>query len=59
VIVWTHKDISAADLERLKQSTQAIALKGRDGIDAILKEVRRHLAGRAEINPIDQASMLN
>ena len=59
VIVWTNKDISAADLERLKQSTQAIALKGRDGIDAILKEVRRHLAGRAELKPTDQASMLN
>jgi len=59
VIVWTHKDISAVDLERLKQSTQAIALKGRDGIDAILKEVRRHIVGTAEINPTDQASMMN
>lgn len=59
VIVWANKDISAADLERLKQSTQAIALKGCDGIDAILKEVARHLAGRTEIKPTDQASMLN
>ena len=42
VIVWTNKDITAADTDRLKHSAQTIALKNRDGIDNILKELRRH-----------------
>jgi len=42
VIVWTNKDVTGADMQRLKVSAQAIALKGRDGIDTVLKELQRH-----------------
>lgn len=42
VIVWTNKDITAAEMERLKRSAQTIALKDRDGIDSVLNELQRH-----------------
>ena len=42
VIVWTSKDLSDAEMERLKHAAQAVALKDRQGIDAVLKELRRH-----------------
>ncbi|HEX9263490.1 MAG TPA: response regulator [Candidatus Binatia bacterium] len=42
VIVWTNKDITHADMERLKHPAQTIALKNRDSIDDVLKEVQRH-----------------
>jgi signal transduction histidine kinase/DNA-binding response OmpR family regulator len=44
VIVWTGKDVTTADMERLKHAAQAIALKNRDGIDAVLNELKRHVA---------------
>ena len=44
VIVWTGKDVTAVDMERLKHAAQAIALKNRDGIDAVLSELKRHVA---------------
>jgi signal transduction histidine kinase/DNA-binding response OmpR family regulator len=43
VIVWTNRDINAADMERLKTSAQAIALKTRDGLDTVLKELQRRI----------------
>jgi CheY-like chemotaxis protein len=45
VIIWTNKDITAEDRDRLKHSAQSIALKGRDGIDSVLRELERHVAG--------------
>jgi len=42
VIIWTNKDVTNADMQRLKVSAQAIALKGRDGIDTVLQELQRH-----------------
>jgi signal transduction histidine kinase/DNA-binding response OmpR family regulator len=52
VIVWTNKDVTAADLERLKFSAQMIALKDRDGIGTVLKELHRHVpASLVQLNP--------
>lgn len=51
VIVWTNKDVTSADMQRLKVSAQAIALKGRDGIDTVLKELQRH--GVSVSGPVD------
>jgi len=46
VIVWTNKDITSADFERLKISAQSIALKNRDGIATVLKALQHQaLAG--------------
>lgn len=42
VIVWTNKDVTPEDKERLTRSTQFIALKGQDGIEAVLEELKRH-----------------
>ena len=44
VIVWTNKDLTAEDRERLQRSAQSIALKGQDGIDAVLIELQRYVA---------------
>jgi CheY-like chemotaxis protein len=41
VIVWTNQDIASADMLRLKASAQEIALKGRDGIETVLKMLQR------------------
>jgi len=48
VIVWTNKDITIAEMERLRSSAQAIALKDRDGIDGVLRELQRH-TGRPQV----------
>ena len=48
VIVWTNKDITAADRFRLKSSAQSVALKGHHGIEAILSELTRHVQVDAE-----------
>jgi CheY-like chemotaxis protein len=42
VIIWTNKDLTATDLGRLKDAAQSVALKSRDGIDTVLKELARH-----------------
>jgi PAS domain S-box-containing protein len=43
VIVWTNKDITMEEMDRLKRSAQSIALKGRDNIDAVIRDLQRHL----------------
>ena len=43
VIVWTNKDITMDETDRLKRSAQSIALKGRDNIDAVIRDLQRHL----------------
>ena len=48
VIVWTHKDITVTDRERLKNSAQSIALKDGNGIASVLIELERHLSRRAQ-----------
>ncbi|PYJ64832.1 MAG: hypothetical protein DME76_19310 [Verrucomicrobia bacterium] len=47
VIVWTNKDITMGETDRLKRSAQSIALKGRDNIDAVIRELQRHLTSGA------------
>jgi signal transduction histidine kinase/DNA-binding response OmpR family regulator len=47
VIVWTSKDIGTAEMERLKNGAQAVALKDRRGIDTVLQELRRHACDTA------------
>lgn len=42
VIIWTSKDLTAEDLERLKDAAQAVALKSRDGMETVLKALRCH-----------------
>jgi PAS domain S-box-containing protein len=51
VIVWTNKDLTAADRQRLQFSAQSIALKNRDGIDAVIQELQRHIAAGTEGHP--------
>ncbi len=46
VLVWTVKDLSAGEQERLSRSVQAIVHKGGGGIPALLDELRRFLSGR-------------
>ena len=41
VIVWTNKDVTGVDMQRLKASAHEIALKGRDGIETVLKMLQR------------------
>ena len=48
VIVWTGKNITLADRERLKSSANSIALKGHGGIEAVLRELRYHVATNVE-----------
>ena len=51
VIVWTNKDLTAEDRQRLQRSAQSIALKGQDGIDVVLKELQRYAASSAAQSP--------
>ena len=50
VIVWTNKDLTMEETDRLKRSAQSIALKGRDNIDAVIRDLQRHLP-RSAANP--------
>jgi CheY-like chemotaxis protein len=42
VIVWTGKDISNDERDRLKRLAQAVTLKSTDGFDAVVRELQRH-----------------
>jgi CheY-like chemotaxis protein len=51
VIVWTNKDVTSAEMQRLKASAHEIALKGRNGIETVLKMLQRRApAGATEPN---------
>jgi PAS domain S-box-containing protein len=43
VVVWTSKDITVEDRERLRNSAQSIAPKSGFGLDTVLQELKRHL----------------
>jgi len=58
VIVWTNKDISPTEKSRLERSTQSIALKGYDGIDAVLRELTRHVVTDSPSFPLGQPAEL-
>jgi signal transduction histidine kinase/DNA-binding response OmpR family regulator len=49
VVIWTNKDVTVAERERLKRAAQAIALKSTGGFDAVLRELQR-------LSPVDQPS---
>ena len=49
VIVWTAKAITTEERVRLNNVASSIALKGQGGIDAVLRELRFHVAQRAEV----------
>jgi PAS domain S-box-containing protein len=53
VVVWTSKDITAADRERLKNSAQSITPKAGLGIDAVLREIQHHVdrSGKHQSSP--------
>ncbi len=51
VIVWTGKNITLAERERLKISANSIALKGHGGIEAVLRELRYHIPPNVEAAP--------
>jgi CheY-like chemotaxis protein len=52
VIVWTNKDVTARDRERLKHAAQAIALKGSDGVNDVLRELERYVGHPADSPPL-------
>ena len=43
VIVWTNKDITAEDRDRLKNSAQLITSEASVGVDAVLRELQLHV----------------
>jgi len=53
VVVWTSKDITAHDLQRLRNSAQSIAVKSGFSIEAVLQELRRYVGptGESEKSP--------
>ena len=52
VIVWTGKDTTAAEMERLRDSAQTIAMKDCDGIDAVLRKLKRHVGADESNAPV-------
>ena len=49
VIVWTNKDITAEEKQRLKRSAQSITLKSHDRIDDVLRELQRYIPDSSEV----------
>ncbi|HEU0105636.1 MAG TPA: response regulator [Vicinamibacteria bacterium] len=54
VIVWTVKDLTAADHARLAASAQAVVLKG--GTARLLEELRTHVPLRSDVDRPGQAA---
>ena len=48
VVVWTSKDITAYDLQRLRNSAQSIAVKSGFSIEAVLQELQRYVGPAGE-----------
>jgi len=57
VIVWTNKDLTAKDRERLKHAAQAIALKGSDGVNDVLRELTRYVGHPANRPPLPPTAL--
>ena len=49
VIIWTNKDITAKDRDRLKHSAQLITSKATVGVDAVLRELQLYVGATSEI----------
>ncbi|HXG51270.1 MAG TPA: response regulator [candidate division Zixibacteria bacterium] len=43
VIVWTNKETTREDRQRLRRSAQSLAAKSRGGIDSVVRELRRRV----------------
>jgi hypothetical protein len=54
VIVWTVKDLTIADHERLAASAQAVVLKG--GTARLLEELRLHVPLETDGTPAGEAA---
>jgi len=48
VIIWTAKEITTMERERLKSAASSIALKTGGGIEAVLRELRFHVSHNAD-----------
>jgi PAS domain S-box-containing protein len=48
VVVWTSKDLTADERNRLRNSAQSIAPKDGFGIDGVLRELQRHVPSGGE-----------
>ena len=48
VIVWTNKDITAEDRDRLNNSAQLITSKASVGVDAVLRELQLYVGATSE-----------
>ena len=59
VVVWTSKDITIEDRHRLKNSAQSITSKDGIGINAVLRELQRHVGRPAEGATVDASGLLN
>ncbi len=55
VIVWTAKNITTAERDKLKSSTNSIALKGQGGIDSVLRELRYHVTHGVDGGPPERS----
>jgi CheY-like chemotaxis protein len=44
VIIWTVKDLSTREQERLRETAHAIVFKGKDGTDALVRELQAFLS---------------
>jgi CheY-like chemotaxis protein len=51
VLIWTVKDLSTREQERLSRSAQAIVRKGHGGIPSLLEDLRRFLPARRGAPP--------
>jgi CheY-like chemotaxis protein len=49
VIIWTAKEITTMERERLKSAASSIALKAGGGIEALLRELRYHVTHNADL----------
>lgn len=57
VIVWTSKDLTTEERDRLASAAQALILKGQTGAQALLDELKAHLTFAARSAPAEAATM--
>jgi DNA-binding response OmpR family regulator len=59
VVVWTSKDLTIEDCHRLKHSAQSITSKDDIGINAVLRELQRHVGRPVDGATVDGSGMRN
>ena len=55
VLVWTSKDLSHEERNRLSQSAQGVMAKGTEGRDSLLRELQHHMKLGAQIDSTARA----